>query len=242
MLRNTLYFVCCLFLTVLTAKVNCAQTTLTPFTLATTNDPETPLYQQANQILTVALQELGFQLNIITLPNKRSLSWANIGKVDGELFRIKNLDLTIHPNLEQVSEAIAHTDQSVIGPKNLKVAGWPSMKNYTLAYERGTEFLNKNQAKFKAVILVNDFHQALELIHAGRADITITSRATAERFLNRTPSEYSDLIVHSPALIDIELHTYINKTLHPQLAFQLAAVLKQMKLDGRFDQLSQINN
>ncbi|MBD1581138.1 substrate-binding periplasmic protein [Pseudoalteromonas sp. S16_S37] len=214
---------------------------LRPITLSTTNDPRTPLYQQATQVLNVALAELGYELTVVTLPNKRSLSWANLGKVDGELFRVSDLDLVSLPNLEQVEQAIAVVDQSVVGKDHIVVDGWPSMKDYTIAYERGTAFLDKNQARFKGVILVNDFHQAIELISMGRADITITSRATAARLLSVSPIMFADVKIHTPPLVEIKLHTYINKQLHPHLAKRLSHLLFKMKQDGRFEQLSQID-
>ncbi|BBN82504.1 hypothetical protein PA25_24890 [Pseudoalteromonas sp. A25] len=214
---------------------------LTPITLSTTNDPRTPLYQQATQVLKVAFAELGYALHVVTLPNKRSLSWANTGKVDGELFRISDLDLSSLKNLEQVEQAIAVVDQSVVGKSHLSIDGWASMKNYTIAYERGTAFLDKNQARFKGVILVDDFHQAIELISMARADLTITSSATAERLLSISPITFADIKVHTPPLVEIKLHTYINKQLHPNLAKRLAHTLFNMKQDGRFEQLSQVH-
>ncbi|WP_440055884.1 substrate-binding periplasmic protein [Pseudoalteromonas sp. T1lg65] len=216
-------------------------TALTPFTLSTTNDPRTPLYVQAKNVLSEAFEELGYDLFIITLPNKRSLSWANSGRVDGELFRVDSLDLTQLPNLVQVPEPIAIIDQSVIGNSDIKVNGWKSMKNLTIAYERGTAFLDKNQSRFKGIILVDDFEQAIELILAGRADITVTSKATAERLLKLTTNQSTTIRVHTPPLVEIRLHTYLNKDRHPNLAARLAETLKQMKADGRYQQLTQIH-
>ncbi|CAM4094980.1 hypothetical protein PSBY109024_08795 [Pseudoalteromonas byunsanensis] len=163
-----------------------------------------------------------------------------MGKVDGELFRVSDLDLSIYPNLTRVNEPIATIDQSVIGKSDVVVNGWQSMKRYIIAYERGTAFLDKNQSRFKDVILVDDFDQAIELIMAGRADITVTSRATAQRLMHSSAQPYTEIKIHSPALVEIKLHTYINKPRHPELAHQLAEVLKAMKLDGRYQQLSSL--
>lgn len=223
------------------AQTNAHSAPLKPITLSTTNDSRTPLYQKATKVLHVALAELGYELTVLTLPNKRSLSWANLGKVDGELFRVSDLDLSSLPNLEQVEQAIAMIDQSVVGKDHIVVDGWSSMKNYTIAYERGTAFLDKNQSRFKGFILVDDFNQAIELIGMDRADITITSYATAERLLSVSPTMFADVKIHTPPLVEIKLHTYINKQLHPHLAKQLSHQLLKMKQDGRFKQLSQID-
>lgn len=205
-------------------------------TLGTTNAIETPLYQKAHRILTYAFFQFGYDLSIKVLPNKRSLIWANNGVLDGELFRISNLDLTMFINLQRVDEPLFIIDQSVIGKPGIKVDGWQSMNKYIVAYERGTKFIETNQDKFKGAILVNTFDQAISLIHSGRADITITSRDTANTFLSHLKYD-QELMVHQPPLVEIALHVYINKYKHPELAGKLSTLLKLMKRNGQFDAL-----
>ncbi|PKG86398.1 hypothetical protein CXF85_01465 [Colwellia sp. 75C3] len=205
-------------------------------TLGTTNATVTPLYQKAHRILTYAFLQFGYDLSIKVLPNKRSLIWANHGVLDGDLFRISNLDLTTFMNLQRVDEPLFVIDQSVIGKAGIKVNGWQSMNKYIVAYERGTKFIETHQDKFKGVILVNTFDQAVALIHAGRADITITSRNTANTFLARLKYDH-EVMVHQPPLVEIALHVYINKYKHPELADKLSALLRLMKSNGQFEAL-----
>jgi hypothetical protein len=72
--------------------------------LGTSNSADTLLYQNAKSILSVAFKKLGYRLEIKVLPNKRSLSWASHGIIDGELFRIKTLNLDNSPILQQVKD------------------------------------------------------------------------------------------------------------------------------------------
>lgn len=209
-----------------------------PIVLGTTNESTSPLYQKAKNILTPAFSALGFDLIIKTLPNKRSLLWANNGQIDGILFRISTLDLTEFNHLEQVSEPLFLIDQSVFSKKNILVNGWESMKDYVVAYERGTKFIEKNEDKFKGIILVDSFAQAIGLILNGRADMTITSLETGNKLLSEN-NEFSHVIqAQSPPLATILLHVYLNKVNHPQLAIKLQEVLSQMKQDGLFEQLT----
>jgi len=92
-------------------------------TLGTTNPSDTQLYQQANKIMSVAFQKLGYRLIIKTLPNKRSLAWANSGLTDGDLFRMSELNLKKFPNLQKVTEPLFTIDQSVLSKKEMKVDG-----------------------------------------------------------------------------------------------------------------------
>ncbi|MFT5756313.1 MAG: polar amino acid transport system substrate-binding protein [Alteromonadaceae bacterium] len=204
-------------------------------TLGTTNASDTPLYQKAKRILTYAFAELDYSLTIKTLPNKRSLSWANEGKLDGDLFRISNLNLTEFSNLQQVKEPLFTIDQSVISKQNIVVDGWNSMKSYILAYERGTKFIDEKQDRFKDVILVNSSEQAFDMIYVDRADITITSSSTAKRILNKHKKFEKKIKILEPPLIKITLHVYLNHQRHQGLADELSSVLTQMKQDGRFE-------
>jgi len=208
--------------------------------MGTTNAVDTPLYQKAKRILTHAFSQLGYKLSIENLPNKRSLIWANSGELDGELFRISDLDLAKLPNLQRVDEPLFLIDQSVIGKDGIQVNGWQSMSNYVVAYERGTKFIEVNQDKFKGVILVNTFHQAISLIYSGRADITITSRENGEKSLAKVKYNKGLIKVHRPSLVEIKLHVYINKVKHPKLANKLSLLLQRMKQKGLFIEL--LNN
>ncbi len=210
---------------------------LVQITLGTTNSFDTPLYQKANNVLSVAFKELGYRLVIKTLPNKRSLSWANQGVIDGDLFRVSELDLDILPNLQKVSEALFTIDQSVLSKKDIKIEGWKSMKNFSIAYERGTKFIENKETMFKHAFLVNNTEQALAMVYTERADLTITSLSTATKFLEKN-KKYADVIrVLEPPLVTITLHAYINKNKHPDLANLLALQLKEMKKTGEFQRL-----
>jgi len=210
-------------------------------TLSTTNHSDTPLYQQANKVMTVALKKLGYKLKIRTLPNKRSLLWANSGITDGDLFRVSTLDLKQLPNLQQVTEPLFTIDQSVLSKKDFNVVGWDSMKNYSIAYERGTKFIEEKEDKFKHVYLVNRTEQAIAMVFNDRADVTITSFSTATKFLNKNKEHAETIKILQPPLVSITLHVYLNHKLHKKLAKALSEVLKDMKSSGQFQQLLEGN-
>jgi polar amino acid transport system substrate-binding protein len=225
---------------VITLNVSAAESEKKTLKLGTTNAADTPLYQKALRVLTPALYTLGYHLKVITLPGKRSLVWANNGYLDGVLFRVSSLDLSELKQLEQVKEPLFEIDQTVFSKKVIDVDGWHSMKNYTVTYERGTKVLDSHQDDFKAVILVSDFHQALELVYIGRADLTITSLATGKKYIEKALPHLQIIKPQSPILNTIILHVYLNKNKHSGLASKLAKQLKKMKVDGSFQLLTQV--
>jgi len=206
-------------------------------TLGTTNPSDTLLYQQGNKIMSIAFQKLGYRLTVKTLPNKRSLAWANSGLTDGDLFRVSELNLKNFPNLQQVTEDLFTIDQSVLSKKNIKVDGWDSMKNYSLAYERGTKFIEKKVNKFKHVHPVNRTEQAVAMVFNDRADLTITSLSTAAKLLQKNKKYAETIKILKPPLASIILHVYLNKQRHKKLAEALSVILKEMKRTGQFQKL-----
>ncbi len=205
--------------------------------LGTTNAIETVLYQKALRVFTPIFNSLGYQLVIKTLPNKRSLIWANAGKIDGELFRISELDLKEFDQLEQVKEPIFTIDQTIFSTKKIDINGWKSLENYIVAYERGTKFIEKNHHRFKDTVLVNNMQQAMALVYHGRADITITSRETGMIALLQNKVYASKVFPLEPPLTMITLHLYLNKNNHPYLARVVSEQLKTMKENGTFTRL-----
>ncbi|NQZ81913.1 MAG: hypothetical protein HRT52_12940 [Colwellia sp.] len=77
--HRILCFIIIAFFSARTIAVSIGLDTSTQLVLGTTNAFDTPLYQRAKRILTSSFAELGYTLTIKTLPNKRSLSWANAG-------------------------------------------------------------------------------------------------------------------------------------------------------------------
>lgn len=194
--------------------------------LGTTNSPETPLYQHAYIKLTALFNALGYQLELKEVPNKRSLEWANNGKFDGEAFRIDNLSLKDYPNLRRIDPPIFILNQYAFAKTELPISGWHHLSQYVVAYESGTQFIERNQRFFTHTMAVTDSKQALELVLKGRADVTITSLATANAILAELGLPSNSLVKIEPPLQTINLHLYINHTKHPELAQKLSDYLK----------------
>lgn len=205
--------------------------------LGTTNEPDTELYQKAKRVLTAALDKLGYNLTIETLPNMRSLTWANNGQIDGDLFRVSQLNLENLPNLYRVNEPLLTIEQMVLSKKEIQVEGWESLLNYIIVYERGTQFLDAKQQYFKQRFLVNNTKQAFDMIMLDRADFTVTSLSTAKKYINSDPKYIGHISIQKPPLVFITLHVYLNKKNHKELAHQLSLTLKEMKKTGEFEKL-----
>ncbi len=98
-------------------------------------------------IMTEAYNRLGHDINVARIPANRSLHMANSGEVDGELFRVNNIDKTYH-NLIKVPIDL-YSIEMVAFTKNkfFTVDGWKSLAPYRVGYRRGIKVSERNLAE-----------------------------------------------------------------------------------------------
>lgn len=201
----------------------------------TINNPETKLFRQASAVLTAVFEKNGYRFSLKHLPGNRSLKWANQGVLDGDAFRVYDLNKSdSYPNLVRVGEPIITIDQSVWSKSDIKIDGWASFGDYRIVYIRGAKSIEKKTHLFKSALDVGNMRQVFSLLNIGRADLTITSRETGTMFLKKLKMEDSGIRVLSPPLEIIRLYPYLNKTKLGRLAPVLADTLKGMKADGTY--------
>ncbi len=209
-------------------------------TLGSTNSADSLLFKQADIILSLAFKRLGYQLQLLSLPGKRSLRLANNGNIGGVAFRIQSLSQKDYPNLIMVNESLFAIEQSVFSQKNIQVNGWSSMRPYSIAYERGTQLIEQHKANFKQIIPVNSTEQALLLVLFDRADLTITSRQTGLQILTDQIAMFANKVhVVEPAIVNIELFTFLHNK-YQYLVPLLKNELTKMKNNGEFELLLKI--
>ncbi|WP_206483333.1 transporter substrate-binding domain-containing protein [Thalassotalea sp. G2M2-11] len=203
-----------------------------------TNNVNSILFKQANLILTHAFKQLGYSFTLVHLPNKRSMVWANVNKIDGVAFRIQSLT-SIYPNLIKVEEELFDIKQYAFSTKNIKINGWQSIQPYRIAYERGTVFIENQKEQLEQLIPVNSTEQAFHMTFRDRADMTITGQSTGQAVLARNSALFKGAVKQQyPAITSLKLFSYMHNY-HQELANQLATQLKAMKKSGKFEQLLQ---
>lgn len=98
------------------------------------------------EIMTEAYRRLGYDLKVYKMPASRSLFMANRGEVDGELFRVDNIDKA-YPDLVKVPVDL-YSIEKVAFTKNkfFTVDGWNSLAPYRVGYRRGIKVAELNLA------------------------------------------------------------------------------------------------
>jgi polar amino acid transport system substrate-binding protein len=125
----------------------------------------------------------------------------------------------------------------VLSKKEININGWESLSDYSIAYERGTKFIEAKEHYFKHKFLVNTTEQALAMVFTDRVNLTVTSVSTATKILNENPEYAQSINILQPPLTYITLHVYLNKNRQEKLANKLPLVLKKMKASGQFQDL-----
>jgi len=205
--------------------LNSASNNIGHVILGTTNEPESQLFQEAELILTEVFHDLGYTFELQSITGARSLFWANSGKIDGVAFRVANLDAATYANLKRVETPIFTISQSVISRQPMVIDGWESMRDYTIAYERGTKFIEEKLDIFKDAIMVSTSSQALGMVQLARADLTILNEKTAKKLFEKNELHLSTLVINQPPITQIVLYPYINEAKHPGLADRIAELL-----------------
>jgi len=188
----------------------------------------------ANAILTEALRRHDIELESVYVPSKRSLSWSNSGKLDGELYRVKNI-AQLSPentkNLVRIEQPIIEIKIAAFTNKNIKISDWNSLKGYKIHYIRGRKLMAKKLPNFVSasdINTTNDLAQAMRILAAGRTDIVLAD-TTAANILIASDSKFKD-IQKGQVIQTIKLYSYFNRK-HAHLTPLISHTLQEMNAD-----------
>ena len=182
-------------------------------------------------VLAEAFRRLGIDLEIVSLPNERSLLNSNNGIIDGESQRIEGMDKN-YPNLIMVPEKIM--DWQFVGFAKKTIAmtqGWDSLAPHTTAYIIGWKIFEYNVPKNVAVTSVKHPRGLFVLLNNDRADIALYELWQGLEWIER--GGFSQIKPLSPPLAVRKMFTYLHKK-HRDIVPKLATALKNMKADGSY--------
>ena len=187
-----------------------------------------------DEVIREVIQHTGYQLQIQILPAERALHSLNAGLIDGEMSRIKGLK-TLYPNLIRVPEKIMDWEFVVFSKKPIDLShGWQSLAGKNIAYITGWKILEKNIPDTAITTKVKNSEQLFKLLDRDRVDFIIYEHWGGQYLLKKLSS--NNIHLRTPALIKKEMYIYLYKK-HSNIIDKLSNALKQMKQDGRYQQL-----
>jgi len=211
--------------------------------IARTTQQQTFKTAFANAILQEALRRNNIHYQSIYVPSKRSLSWSNSGKVDGELMRVKNI-AQLSPantqNLVRIEQPIIEIQLAAFTNKNITLSGWSSLRGYRVHYLRGRKAFEKklsSVASSSDINTTNDLAQAMRILTSGRTDIVLADVFSATQLINATPA-FKEIKIGT-VLQTIKLYSFLNHK-HSHLVAPITTTLKEMMADKSYFKIQQL--
>lgn len=196
----------------------------------------TPLDRKALQALSQeAFRRVGQEFKLVSLPSERSLFAANQGEVDGEGLRVAGLS-SQYSNLIQVPERyvrISFVAFAKDATLNLD-SGWASLYPHSVAFITGWKMFEANASGAKLVTKLDTPEQMFKMLDAGRVDLALYTLADGVA-LTRTMG-LASIAPLTPALKDVDMYLYLHKR-HAALVPKVARALREMKMDGTYNQI-----
>lgn len=213
--------------------------TLASKTLSLTTPASDPLSNERNdgfvdQVVSEALERMGYELVVSHLPAERALINANTGVDDGDLNRIGGLS-NVYQNLIQAKEP-TFTMHFVGFSKNMNIVpkNWQSLKPYTIGLITGWKILENNIPEGTLVIKVRDPNQLFYLLQKDRIDIALFGKWQGLEYLKQ--HNIKGVHVLDPPLAKKDMYVYFHKK-HGKLVPVFDATLRKMKKDGSWQEI-----
>jgi len=192
-----------------------------------------PLVQVSGKIIQTAYQRIGIEVKIKNFPGERALAMSNAGKVDGELFRRKQVS-EHYLNLVLVPVSIFKPEIVVFTKTHeFSVQGWESLKRYRIGVERGFKMVEQN-TKGMRVYSSTTIKELFQMLDAGRVDIVPQVRMDGLNILKQL--NITDIKVLTPPLHTGEVFHFLHKK-HQDLVPRITKVLESMEKEGEIQQI-----
>ena len=195
----------------------------------------------ANLIANEAFRRIGTPLTIEFFPSNRAKMMLNAGKVDGYLTGTKALSRKL-PETIMVAEPFAKAVFVAVSKNpQTRIGGWADLRNYWVGYVLGAKIFDRfvpNEGN-----RVSKEHNYSDLrtflfrkTRPGQPEkVILQDRFAAvtqfHKEINKT------VFVVEPPLAEIDGHFFVHKKF-AALASRLAIALREMKAEGKIDQLT----
>lgn len=189
----------------------------------------------AAEVVAEMYRRLNIEAEFVKLPSKRSMAWANIGKVDAEVGRVARAKDNL-PNLLLVDNVPIKTIKVVIVTKNTPCdcTQWSDLKNFNIGIRRGEVYAEKG-SKGLSAYATDSYHQLLSMLDNNRIDVAVGILSSFELEL-KTAFLSSNLRVIEKPIMELPLYHLIHKK-HRALLPKLNKVLMEMDAKGEIENI-----
>ncbi|KKJ75382.1 hypothetical protein WH95_18915 [Kiloniella litopenaei] len=183
----------------------------------------------SKRVMREAYRRLNINVKFSDLPAARSLAVANSGRVDGELYRIKNIHLK-YKNLIMLPVPIGIMEGVAITTNpQISLQDWESLAPYRVCIRNGVKFAEAGTKKIQ-VDVSNTNEHLFHNLGLDRCDIIVLARLTSIKLAQDFEKEMKKPVYYH-VLQTYPLFHYLHKK-NKKLVLELTEILKEMEQDG----------
>jgi len=174
-----------------------------------------------------AYQKIGYQIEILPMPAKRSLYQARESEsIDGELARTvgaagylpKHILIPVPVAYLKVAAFVNNTE--------LSIHSWSDLKDYKVAAVRGHLASEKRLAEHQAANFLNDAEQALTMLERGRADVAILPLGVGLYWIKK--NRHRELTIPPTVIEEIPMYHFLHSR-HQDLVDPLSQAMAELR-------------
>lgn len=187
-----------------------------------------------DQVAREAYKRLGIEIEIQRVPSARSGRNVDMGIDDGNGPRIDGYS-KFYPNLVIVPEKVIDFDfvGFTLDPE-INPASWEALADLNVGIVTGWKILEVNITDSQSLIKVRDTEQLFNLLARNRVDIVIIERWTG--LYAASQAGIKRLHVVEPPFATKPMYFHLHKK-HSDLAYKVADAIREMKIDGTYNQI-----
>lgn len=188
------------------------------------------------EFLKTAYNEIGYNVTLKKLSDKRSYASADNGMVDGLVLTSRTI-LKTHKNLIAVDIPLTKIElvaYSITKDFKVEAENIESFKPYKIGILRGYHLVNKLTHNMNRQI-VDNYDSLFSILQIGRVDIVIILKTEAQRFLNANP-QFKDVKELKPPIYALPLYHLLNKR-HEALAQKIKPIIERLLKENLLEEL-----
>jgi hypothetical protein len=202
-----------------------------------------PYTQWLIRLYTEALARIGIEFEFLEVPPNRATAMSSSGEVDGELGRTHEFAAlyTSLVRVESPNNAVMFSAYAAVDVPRLE--SWAALRDAPLsvAFRAGIKEVEdemRHDAYRDRTTSVKTPISGLKMLQRGRVDVYVDVQNAVDAFLAVPHAELDPPPAPQPRLVGVlhrtTGHAYLHER-HRSLAPELAAILQQMKAEGRHE-------
>lgn len=189
------------------------------------------IHQEARARLEAAYERAGLPVEFVPLPQKRSLLLAVDGLLDGDAGRIPGLEVT-YPSLVRVDAKLLDLTGAayVVRGQNFGDYRVALLDSLRVGAVRGVLWAKKLMGN-RHLEQVNNYETLFDMLLAGRIDMALGSRSSAEGVLRDDRARYDSIRMMVPPVYQTPFYHYVNRK-NADIVPLLEKALRELHAEG----------